>query len=92
MVSWELMLFRILFVTFDAKTKTIMIEKSVIREEGDWMPMKLWDGLPLLALKLRGKEELYDVPGVFDSGSSMGAFWFAFGERFRGVDSCRAYR
>ena len=28
----------------------------------------------LLALKLRGKEELYDVPGVFDSGSSMGAF------------------
>ena len=51
-----------------------MIEKSVIREEGDWMPMKLWDGLPLLALKLRGKEELYDVPGVFDSGSSMGAF------------------
>lgn len=24
-------------VTFDAKTKTIMIEKSVIREEGDWM-------------------------------------------------------
>lgn len=61
-------------VTFDAKTKTIMIEKSVIREEGDWMPMKLWDGLPLLALKLRGKEELYDVPGVFDSGSSMGAF------------------
>ena len=36
--------------------------------------MKLWDGLPLLTLKLRGKEELYDVPGVFDSGSSMGAF------------------
>ena len=65
-------------VTFDAKSGTITLLRHVLDEQVDWIPMKLWDGLPLLTLKLRGKEELYDVPGVFDSGSSMGAF----GERF----------
>ena len=35
-----------------------------VDEQVDWIPMKLWDGLPLLTLKLRGKEELYDVQGV----------------------------
>ena len=63
-----------LVVTFDAQSKAITLSRSSLDERMDWMPMKLWDGLPLLALKLRGKEELYDVPGVFDSGSSMGAF------------------
>ena len=61
-------------VTFDAKSGTITLLRHVLDEQVDWIPMKLWDGLPLLTLKLRGKEELYDVPGVFDSGSSMGAF------------------
>ncbi len=63
-----------LVVTFDAQSKAITLSRSSFDERMDWIPMKLWDGLPLLALKLRGKEELYDVPGVFDSGSSMGAF------------------
>lgn len=63
-----------LVVTFDAQSKAITLLRSSLDERMDWTPMKLWDGLPLLALKLRGKEELYDVPGVFDSGSSMGAF------------------
>lgn len=61
-------------VTFDSKSKTITLSPHVLDERMNWVPMKLWDGLPLLTLKLRGAEELYDVPGVFDSGSSMGAF------------------
>ena len=61
-------------VTFDSKSKTITLLRHALDEKMDWVPMKLWDGLPLLALKLRGAEELYDVPGVFDSGSSIGAF------------------
>lgn len=61
-------------VTFDARTKTIRIAEGVAAEEGVWEPMKLWDGLPLLNLKLSGNGEVYDVPGLFDSGSNLAAF------------------
>lgn len=61
-------------VTFDAREKVITLSNHVLSEQLEWVPMKLWDGLPLLTFKLRGKEELYDVLGMFDSGSSMGAF------------------
>lgn len=61
-------------VRFDARSKTITLTENISPDDYDWLPMKLWDGLPLLTLRLRGSDEVYDVPAVFDSGSSMGAF------------------
>lgn len=81
-----------LVVTFDAQSKAITLSRSSFDERMDWIPMKLWDGLPLLALKLRGKEELYDVPGVFDSGSSMGAFGLPSVKGFEEWTAAGAYR
>lgn len=62
-----------LVVTFNARQKTITLSQNS-PENMNWEQMQLWDGLPLLNIKLQGNEKLHDIPAVFDSGSSMGAF------------------
>lgn len=60
-------------VTFNAQFKNIIISKNSPKNM-NWEPMKSWDGIPLITIKIQGKEELHDVPAIFDSGSNMGAF------------------
>lgn len=38
----------------------------------DWDSLKLWNTDPLLTIKVKGKDELYDVPALLDTGNGTG--------------------
>ena len=56
-------------VTFDSKKKSIMLSNQVESSITGWETLKLWNNVPLFNIKLQGKDELYDVPALFDSGN-----------------------
>ncbi|MCW3805532.1 retropepsin-like aspartic protease [Plebeiibacterium marinum] len=56
-------------VTFDSKKKSITLSNQVESSITGWETLKLWNNVPLFNIKLQGKDELYDVPALFDSGN-----------------------
>ncbi len=60
-------------VTFDSKKQTITLSDKADAEITNWETLKLWKNVPLFNIKLQGKDELYDVPALFDSGNGTGA-------------------
>ena len=56
-------------VTFDSKMKNITLSDLADSTITAWSTLKLWNNVPLFNIKLQGKDELYDVPALFDSGN-----------------------
>ncbi|MCW3786818.1 retropepsin-like aspartic protease [Plebeiibacterium sediminum] len=60
-------------VTFNSLKKIIVLSDSADEAISDWQTLKLWNNAPIFEVKLQGKDELYDVPALFDSGNGTGA-------------------
>lgn len=60
-------------LSFDSQKKTITLAANADEAIAGWQPLKLWNNVPLFNIKLQGKDELYDVPALFDSGNGTGA-------------------
>lgn len=60
-------------VTIDSKSKTITFageaDVSIMR----WNKLELWNNVPLLSIRVKGKGEIHDVPALFDTGNGTGA-------------------
>lgn len=59
-------------LTIDAKNKTITLDDRADTTIAQWDTLRFEGSDPLLAIKVRGKEELYDVPALFDTGNGTG--------------------
>lgn len=60
-------------LTIDSRSKMISIESEPDNSIEQWNEFKLHGLDPLLSIKVRGNEELYDVPALFDTGNGTGA-------------------
>ncbi len=60
-------------VTFNAVKKIIVLSDIADEAISDWQTLKLWNNAPIFDIKIQGKDELYDVPALFDSGNGTGA-------------------
>ncbi len=59
-------------LTIDSRNKIITLGGDIDPSISQWSTLKLSGSDPLLSIKVRGKEELYDVPALFDSGNGTG--------------------
>lgn len=59
-------------LTIDSRSKTITLAGQADASITQWDSLKLWKTDPLIAIKVRGKDELYDVPALFDTGNGTG--------------------
>ncbi len=59
-------------LTIDSRSKTITLGGETDASISQWSTLKLSGSDPLLSIKVKGKDELYDVPALFDSGNGTG--------------------
>lgn len=59
-------------LTIDSRSKTITLARQADASITQWNTLKLWQTDPLISIKVRGKEEVYDVPALFDTGNGTG--------------------
>lgn len=60
-------------VTIDSRNKTITFAGEVDVSITRWNKLELWNNVPLLSIKVKGKGEVHDVPALFDTGNGTGA-------------------
>ena len=60
-------------VTIDSKSKTITFAGEADASITRWNKLELWNNVPLLSIKVKGKGEIHDVPALFDTGNGTGA-------------------
>ncbi len=60
-------------VTIDARNKTITFAGEADASITGWNKLELWNNVPLLSIKVKGKGEIHDVPALFDTGNGTGA-------------------
>ncbi len=59
-------------LTIDSRSKTITLDSEADASIAQWDTLKLEGSDPLLAIKVQGKDDLYDVPALFDTGNGTG--------------------
>ena len=60
-------------VIIDSRSKMITLSGETDATIVRWDTLSLHGSDPLLAIKVQGKDELYDVPALFDTGNGTGA-------------------
>lgn len=60
-------------VTIDSRNKTITFAGEADASITRWNKLELWNNVPLLSIKVKGKGEVHDVPALFDTGNGTGA-------------------
>lgn len=60
-------------VTIDSRAKTITFSDQADASISRWDALRLWNNVPLLSIKVKGKGEIHDVPALFDTGNGTGA-------------------
>lgn len=68
-------------VTIDARNKTITFAGEADASITGWNKLELWNNVPLLSIKVKGKGEIHDVPGIVRHGKWNGCYWITFGGR-----------
>lgn len=69
-------------VAIDARSKTIAFSSEADASITRWDTLKIWNDIPLISMKVKGKEEVYDVPALFDTGNGTGAIGLPSAEGF----------
>ena len=59
-------------LVFNSQKKTITLSDKADETVTGWQSLRLWNNVPLFNIKLQGKDDLYDVPALFDSGNGTG--------------------
>lgn len=60
-------------VTVDSKSKTITFDGEADASIARWNKLELWNNVPLLSIRVKGKNEIHDVSALFDTGNGTGA-------------------
>lgn len=60
-------------VTIDSRAKAITFSDQADASISRWDALRLWNNVPLLSIKVKGKGEIHDVPALFDTGNGTGA-------------------
>lgn len=60
-------------VTIDSRAKTITFSGRADASIKRWNKLELWNNVPLLSIRVKGKGEIHDVPALFDTGNGTGA-------------------
>lgn len=60
-------------VTIDSRAKTITFSGRADTSITRWNKLELWNNVPLLSIQVKGKDEIHDVPALFDTGNGTGA-------------------
>ena len=60
-------------VTVDSRAKIITFSDQADASASRWDTLRLWNNVPLLSIKVRGKGGVHDVPALFDTGNGTGA-------------------
>lgn len=60
-------------VTIDSRAKTITFSGRADTSIMRWNKLELWNNVPLLSIRVKGKGEIHDVPALFDTGNGTGA-------------------
>lgn len=60
-------------VTIDSRARTITFSSRADVSITRWNKLELWNNVPLLSIRVKGKGEIHDVPALFDTGNGTGA-------------------
>ena len=60
-------------VTIDSRARTITFSSRADASIKRWNKLELWNNVPLLSIRVKGKGEVHDVPALFDTGNGTGA-------------------
>lgn len=70
-------------VTLDSKGKTITFAGQADATLSGWKKLELWNHVPLLSIRVKGKGEVHDVPALFDTGNGTAALGLPSVEGFK---------